>query len=98
MNPIRTCPICSGVDDHPRHVQDIGGNETHPHMDCCAVFRNCEVCKAQLEGVGGVKGNPKGDALRKHLITTGPGANQPGWTRPVTETNTTDVNTLALEG
>jgi hypothetical protein len=55
------------------------------HMDCCVMARNCKVCEDQLEGVGGIKKNPKGDALRKHLLTTGPGADQPGWTTPSDE-------------
>ncbi|GIM88895.1 hypothetical protein [Paractinoplanes toevensis] len=83
MNPIRTCPICTGTDDHPRHVIDVADTTIAVHMDCCATARNCDVCKAQLAGVGGVKGNPKGDRLREHLLTTGPGADQPGWTAPV---------------
>jgi hypothetical protein len=58
------------------------GNQANYHMDCHALITGCEVCEAQLEGVGGVKGNPKGDALRDHLVTTGPGADQPGWTAP----------------
>lgn len=86
MNPIRTCPICSGTDDHPRHVFDAAGTTVALHMDCCATSRNCEVCTAQLDGVGGVKGNPKGDALRKHLRSTGPAADQAGWTALVDET------------
>jgi len=51
-------------------------------MDCCAISKSCEVCLAQLEGVGGVAKNPKGDALRAYLITTGPAADKPGWTAP----------------
>lgn len=54
-------------------------------MDCHVIVSDCEVCAAQLEGVGGVAGNPKGNALRSHLVTTGPGADQPGWTAPVLE-------------
>jgi hypothetical protein len=55
------------------------------HMDCCATAFNCEVCTAQLADVGGAEGNPKGQALRDHLITTGPGVDQSGWTAPVGE-------------
>lgn len=84
-NPVRTCPICTQSDDHPRHVIDLGGITITPHMDCCAISRSCEVCAAQLDGVGGVAGNPRGDQLRAHLITTGPGADQPGWTAPTDE-------------
>lgn len=85
MNPVRTCPICSGTDDHPRHVYDVGDLTLAPHMDCHATASGCEVCLAQLDGVGGVEGNPKGEALRAHLATTGPAADQPGWTAPATE-------------
>lgn len=98
VNPVRVCPICSGQDDHPRHVLSLsgmgpdGGDLTvAPHMDCHAAMANCEVCQAQLEGVGGVKGNPKGQALRDHLETTGPGADQPGWTAPAGLTETVEV-------
>lgn len=81
--PVRNCVGCGGTDDHPRHVHALpDGTAFYLHMDCCAISKDCEVCKAQLEGVGGVEGNPKGDALRKHLVTTGPGADQPGWTAP----------------
>lgn len=89
-NPVRVCPVCRGEDDHPRHVFDLTGPTgvtvtQAPHMDCCATAFNCDVCKAQLDGVGGVEGNPKGDALREHLLTTGPTADMPGWTAPATE-------------
>jgi hypothetical protein len=77
------CLGCSQVDDHPRHtVVGPDGAELGMHMDCCVIARNCELCRAQLEGVGGVDGNPKGELLREHLITTGPGPDQPGWTAP----------------
>lgn len=89
-NPTRSCPVCGGVDDHPRHVWPLTGPDgvektITPHMDCCVTAFNCEVCEAQLDGVGGVEGNPKGEALREHLLTTGPAADMPGWTAPVTE-------------
>ncbi len=89
-NPVRTCPVCGGTDDHPRHVFGLtgpDGNEVtqSPHMDCCATAFNCQVCKGQLDGVGGVTGNPKGDLLREHLLTTGPTTDMPGWTAPTGE-------------
>lgn len=88
-NPVRTCPVCSKTDDHPRHVWDLGSDKRADlHMDCCAVFRGCEVCRGQLDGVGGVEGNPKGDLLRAHLVTTGPGADKAGWTAPTDDTLT----------
>jgi hypothetical protein len=87
MNPVRNCVGCGASDDHPRHVVSLtDGNTANYHMDCHVLIANCDVCEAQLEGVGGVKGNPKGDDLREHLLTTGPGADQPGWTAPVDET------------
>jgi hypothetical protein len=85
-NPVRVCIGCAARDDHPRHILiDAGGIELPMHMDCCVLARNCDICAGQLEGVGGVKGNPKGDKLRKHLLTTGPGPDQPGWTAPADE-------------
>jgi hypothetical protein len=83
VHPIRNCAGCAQSDDHPRHVIALpDGNQANYHMDCHAMIANCEVCHAQLEGVGGVEGNPKGQTLRDHLVTTGPGADQPGWTAP----------------
>lgn len=82
-NPVRTCIGCVQSDDHPRHViATSDGASLGYHMDCHVIATGCEVCKAQLEGVGGIEGNPKGDALRAHLLTTGPGAYQSGWTAP----------------
>ena len=81
--PVRTCVGCGRADDHPRHVHALPDGTTFGlHMDCCAISKSCEVCLAQLEGVGGVAKNPKGDALRAYLITTGPAADKPGWTAP----------------
>lgn len=85
MNPIRTCPICAGVDDHPRHIVPVGDADMPFHMDCCATARNCDICRGQLAGVGGVDGNPKGEQLREHLLTTSPEADTPGWTAPTHE-------------
>lgn len=86
-NPVRRCPVCAGVDDHPRHVFGLtgpDGNEVTQavHMDCCATAFRCAVCTAQLDGVGGVEGNPKGEALRDHLLAPSPTADMPGWTAP----------------
>ena len=85
MNPVRTCPFCAKSDDHPRHVYEAGGVDVAAHMDCHALAANCEICLAQLDGVGGVDGNPKGEELRKHLMTTGPSADKAGWTAPSVE-------------
>jgi hypothetical protein len=85
-HPVRICIGCATFDDHPRHnIVNHDGTDSPMHLDCCAIARNCESCRAQLEGVGGVEGNPKGEALREHLIATGPGADQPGWTAPTLE-------------
>lgn len=82
-NPVRTCIGCAQTDDHPRHEHATpDGASVSYHMDCCAIARNCPVCKAQLAGVGGIAGNPKGDQLREHLLATGSDADQPGWTAP----------------
>jgi hypothetical protein len=88
--PLTTCLACTATDDHPKHLVVVAGpGNTHAdvrfHMDCHIVTSACEVCEAQLEGVGGVAGNPKGDALREHLLTTGPAPDQPGWTAPQDE-------------
>lgn len=84
-NPIRTCIGCAQTDDHPRHVEATIAGDVNWHLDCHAIVTGCDSCHAQLDGVGGVEGNPKGEALREHLLTTGPGADQPGWTAPETE-------------
>lgn len=85
--PVRTCVGCGKSDDHPRHVHALPDGTTFSlHMDCCAISKSCEVCLAQLAVVGGIDGNPKGDQLRTALLTTGPGAEQPGWTAPGAET------------
>jgi hypothetical protein len=81
-NPVRTCLGCAQTDDHPRHETATANGLVGYHMDCCAIARDCAICKAQLEGVGGVAGNPKGQMLRDHLLTTGPAPDQPGWTAP----------------
>ncbi len=82
-NPVRTCIGCTQTDDHPRHVVVAGdGTDVTWHLDCHAIATGCDSCEAQLEGVGGVTGTPKGEALREHLLTTGPGTDQPGWTAP----------------
>lgn len=86
MNPVRKCAICGQVDDHPRHVHTLpDGGDFSIHMDCCANARNCESCTGQLEGVGGVDGNPKGEALREHLQTCGSSPEMAGWTAPADE-------------
>ena len=82
MHPIRNCIGCGGKDDHPRHVMAVGDGNVNWHMDCHVLATNCDVCVAQLDDAGGVAGNPKGQKLRDHLVTTGPGADQPGWTAP----------------
>lgn len=82
-NPVRPCLGCGQYDDDPRHVWALPDGGTAPyHMACCAMARDCEVCAAQLEDVGGVQASPKGDELRQHLVRTGPGAKQTGWTAP----------------
>lgn len=83
MHPIRTCIGCGSRDDHPHHqVVLADGNSAFWHFDCHVLVAECDHCEAQLEGVGGVEGNPKGEELRAHLNTTGPAPDQPGWTDP----------------
>ncbi len=84
-NPVRTCIGCTQTDDHPRHVEATVGGDVNWHLDCHTVATGCPSCTAQLPGVGGVQGIPKGDALREHLLTTGPEADKPGWTAPDVE-------------
>jgi len=34
--PIRSCDLCGGEDNHPRHVIALADGGTHTrHMDCC---------------------------------------------------------------
>lgn len=81
-NPVRTCIGCASQDDHPRHVIATGdGAAVTWHFDCHTIASDCESCKAQIAGAKGAKG----DKLRAHLVTTGPGADQPGWTAPADE-------------
>lgn len=82
MHPIRNCIGCAQSDDHPRHVMAVGDADVNWHMDCHVIATGCEVCTAQLADVGGIEGNPKGQQLRDHLVTTGPTADKPGWTAP----------------
>lgn len=82
-NPVRTCIGCAGKDDHPRHTTiTADGAEVGWHMDCHKIATGCEICAGQLAGAKGAQG----DKLRAHLITLGPGADQPGWTAPADET------------
>lgn len=82
-NPVSTCLGCSKTDDHPRHQEMLpDGNMVGYHLDCCAIVRNCESCRAQLaDGPEGAQG----DELRAYLITTGTAADKPGWTAPVND-------------
>lgn len=64
----RNCLGCGQVDDHPRHVIDVGGTNTYWHHDCHHRATGCEVCGAvSAEGL-------TGDALREHIQTNDPGA------------------------
>lgn len=81
--PVRPCIGCGQYDSDPRHVtMTLDGAEIPYHMDCCALARKCEICSAQLADA---PDGAKGDQLREYLITTGPGADQPGWTAPADE-------------
>lgn len=81
-NPLRTCIGCTQTDDHPRHVIDVGGGDVVTfHMDCHVIATGCEICAAQTSGAK----SAKGDKLREHLLKTGPGDDQPGWTAPSDE-------------
>ncbi|GAA2346911.1 hypothetical protein [Dactylosporangium salmoneum] len=71
-NPVRNCVGCGQRDDAPRHVMVVGDTYVPWHLDCHVIAAACSVCEHQLAGVGGVDGNPKGDALREHLISLPP--------------------------
>lgn len=71
-NPVRGCIGCGRRDNHPRHVVVVGDAEVPWHMDCHVIAAGCAVCEHQLAGVGGIDGNPKGDALREHLLSLPP--------------------------
>lgn len=87
-NPVRTCIGCAGEDDHPRHVLATPDGATVGwHMDCHAIASKCEVCTAQLNVVGGVAKNPKGEKLRAALLKTSSEAGKPGWTAPDAESS-----------
>jgi hypothetical protein len=60
--PDRYCPVCSQVDDHPRHQIAGTVDNIAPHMDCCASVGcpdgSCDVVTRN-------KGKKTGDAFRK---------------------------------
>lgn len=62
--PIRECPLCHQVDDHPRHPD--ADQELDPHLDCCAAA-GCAGCADRLDGADG----KTGAGLLEHLV---PGA------------------------
>lgn len=72
VNPVRNCIGCGQRDDHPRHVVVVGEAEVPWHMDCHVITTGCAICEYQLAAVGGVDGNPKGEALRAHLVSLQP--------------------------
>lgn len=71
--PVRPCFGCRVFDDHPRHeiIDPNTGDDAlggPMHMDCCAVQRNCDVCRAVLARAyslagGGAIGQDLRDAL-----------------------------------
>lgn len=64
-----TCIACGQTDDHPVHsVQLRDGTWIDWHMDCHATATDCSVCRHQLDGANGAKG----DALRTHLNSKPP--------------------------
>lgn len=60
--PLRQCDVCRGIDDHPRHVQQTGGQLRIRHMDCCAA-QGCEVCKTTEADNAGRRGQELIDHL-----------------------------------
>jgi hypothetical protein len=59
--PDRYCPVCSQVDDHPRHQIAGTVDNVAPHMDCCAQV-GCPdgTCDVLVRN----KGKKTGDAFR----------------------------------
>jgi hypothetical protein len=51
--PLRFCPVCKQVDDHPRHATDLDpSDDVARHMDCCAsVGCPTGTCVVQREGL-----------------------------------------------
>lgn len=70
-NPVRNCIACGQVDDHPRHVIDVGdGREMAFHMDCHSRMNPpCQICADQIADapVGTI-----GEDLRAHLVSLPP--------------------------
>jgi len=64
----RNCIGCGQVDDHPRHVIDVGGVDTCWHHDCHYRATGCPVCQAVSEA------GLTGDELRAHIVENDPGA------------------------
>lgn len=63
--PLRLCDVCGQLDDHPRHVQNLGPRGTViRHMDCCA-SRGCETCAETEKANGGKRGQKLIDHLEK---------------------------------
>jgi hypothetical protein len=60
-NPFRNCLGCGQVDDHPRHIIDVGGTDTYWHHDCHARATGDPYSAAVAEcGL-------TGDELRAHI-------------------------------
>lgn len=65
---LRTCVGCSQTDDHPRHDEIL---QLAPelivaswHKDCCAIIKNCELCRTETAGADG----KTGDDMRAHVV------------------------------
>lgn len=64
---LRNCIGCGQVDDHPRHVIDVGGENVYWHHDCHALTTGDPVSAAVAEA------GLKGDELRAHIEENNPG-------------------------
>lgn len=64
---LRNCIGCGQVDDHPRHIIDVGGVDTYWHHDCHALTTGDPVSQAVADS------GLTGDELRAHIEQTNPG-------------------------
>ena len=63
---LRNCIGCGQVDDHPRHVIDVGGVDTYWHHDCHALATGDPVSQAVADS------GLTGDELREHILENDP--------------------------
>jgi hypothetical protein len=65
--PIRSCDLCGGEDDHPRHVTALAdGGTLMRHMDCC---REAGCPDGSCDEVTQGAEKLRGDELVQHLTS-----------------------------